>query len=241
MIRHALLLTQGLWTAHRAVRLPAAAGEGAGVVGSGKALRLLGFGDSIIAGVGVTRTDQALTARLAEHLARLQGRCVHWEARGRSGARSRDLLRSLERFPDAAPSPDLVLVSNGINDATAPCSEAHAQAALQGVLRELRRRFPGALICQLGVPPLGEFPALPQPLRTVLGRRAGRLDAGLARWIASRPRVEHLPFERSPDPAHFARDGYHPGPIGVDAWAQALAPRIHEALRVRQDEDDRDE
>ena len=63
-----LLLTQGLWAKWRTPRLPPAEGPTEGSFGNGPRLCLLAIGDSIIAGVGVESTWQAMPARLAERI-----------------------------------------------------------------------------------------------------------------------------------------------------------------------------
>ena len=71
---HALLPAiawQGLRLRRTALRAPAAAGPAHGTTGSGPPLVLLGLGDSIVAGVGIERTEHALPGRTAGALARL--------------------------------------------------------------------------------------------------------------------------------------------------------------------------
>ncbi len=237
MIRRAgflsLLATQGLWTSFRTPRLPPASGPVDGVEGEGPRLTLLALGDSIIAGVGVRRSLDALPATLARQLANVGGRRVHWRALGSNGARSSWVLEQLEQFKQAVPpsaTPDLLVISNGINDVTTPQSESAVLDQLLAVVHAAERRFPHALVCQLGLPPLGEFPALPQPLRQALGRRASRIDQALGRRLAGRPATVHLPLEGSPDFGQFAHDGYHPGEAGVADWAGFLAPRLLDRL-----------
>lgn len=222
----ALLASQGAWAARRTPRLPPADGPREGVAGpssDGSKWTMLAIGDSIIAGVGVDSTREALPARLAEALAE-RGQCgVHWRAHGRNGARSGWLMKACDTAGTEGPVPDLVVVSNGINDVTTLRPEAEVLARLVGAIEALERRFPGALIAQLALPPLGVFPALPRPLRTVLGRRSDRVDRALKDWIAPRPRSHWLAFEALPRAEQFARDGYHPGAAAVAEWADSLA------------------
>ena len=225
-----LLATQGLWTAVRTPRLSPATGPVSGVEGDGKGLSLLALGDSIMAGVGVRRSQDALPARLAGALSRQGDVGVTWQAQGLNGARSAWMLEQLEQGAPADRAPDLVVISNGINDVTTTRSEAAVLERLLGVLDAAERRFPTALVCQLGLPPLGWFPALPQPLRQVLGGRAARIDQALGHRLAERPATVHVPFDQPPDVRQFASDGYHPGESGVAAWAGFLAPRLLDHL-----------
>jgi lysophospholipase L1-like esterase len=226
-----LLATQGLWVSRRTPRLPPAPGPVTGVVeGDEPDLSLLALGDSIVAGVGVRRSHDALPARLARELSRCGGVGVRWRARGLNGARSTWILQQLEQSPEPVAAPDLVVISNGINDVTTTRSEADVLERLVAVVEAAERRFPTALVCQLGLPPLGWFPALPQPLRQVLGQRASRIDQALGEHLAGRPTTLHLPFDQPPDVSQFASDGYHPGEIGVAAWAELLAPPLLDRL-----------
>ncbi len=80
------------------------------------------------------------------------------------------------------------------------------------------------------MPPLGRFPALPQPLRAVLGLRARLLDRAAARLAPRLPRVAHLPITLAVTPALFCADGFHPGPAGYREWGALLAGPIAAAL-----------
>ncbi|MEE4175103.1 MAG: SGNH/GDSL hydrolase family protein [Xanthomonadales bacterium] len=222
-----LLATQGLWASRRTPRLPPARGSTGGTVGAGVPLSLLAIGDSIIEGVGVTETRDALPARLALALSRRGAGEVRWQAVGRNGARSTWVLAQLGQLEG---DPDLVVISNGINDVTTTRPEHAVLERLLAVVDAAGQRFPHALIVQLGLPPLGGFPALPQPLRRTLGRRADRIDEALGERVRHAARVLHLPFDQMPDPDQFASDGYHPDESGVAVWAESLAPRLLERL-----------
>ena len=167
---------------------------------------------------------------MAGAIAAQGGQAVHWQARGLNGARSGWLLEQLATPDGLIATPDIVVFSNGINDVTTIRSEAAVVGQLQAVITAAESRFPGALVFQLGLPPLGVFPALPQPLRQVLGRRSDRIDTALDAWLAQRPRAHFLPFESLPRAEQFARDGYHPAAPAVALWAESLAPTITERL-----------
>ena len=235
MIRRAgflsLLATQGLWVSLRTPRLPPAEGPEQGTEGEGPRLSMLALGDSIVAGVGVSRSVDALPASLARQLAGQGGLRVHWRALGCNGARSAWVLEQLAPRSSTEYAPDVLVISNGINDVTTLHSEAAVLDRLLAVVQAAERRFPETLVCQLGLPPLGWFPALPQPLRQALGQRASRIDTVLGERLADRPATLHLPLEAAPDFGQFASDGYHPGEAGVEDWAGFLAPKLLEWLK----------
>ena len=236
-----LLFLQGLWVRNRTPRLDEAAGPKQGRVGKGGAgqrgadqgqtLQLLALGDSIIAGVGVATTVQALPAQLSVSLSRRLRRKVSWTSQGFNGARTRDLLTWTAESHWA--KANLVIVSNGLNDITSLMQMSRWQEEVVALFIRLRKAAPRALIAQLGIPPLGHFPALPQPLRSIMGQRARAFDAALEEQLKPLPGVVHLPFREAPDPDLFAADGYHPGPEAVRIWAQSLAELIVEALIER--------
>jgi lysophospholipase L1-like esterase len=213
-------LAQGLHLALTAPRLPEAAGPREGRIGAGR-LRLLIVGDSSAAGVGVPTQDQALAGRLAHDLADLE---PAWRLIARTGRTTSATLAHLRAHP---PGPaDHAIVALGVNDLTrgVPLARWLAdQAALVALLTDAGARR----VWLSGVPPMGAFPALPRPLRDVLGARATRFDAALADLVARLPAARHLAF--APDLMHpdlMAADGFHPGAPAYALWAAQLARSI---------------
>lgn len=228
-----VLLIQGSWVRARTQRLPEADGPREGRCGTGPLLRMTALGDSIIAGVGVPSTAQALPARLAEALAARLGRDVWWDSKGRNGARTRDLLAWEQAMHPTETT--LLVISNGLNDITSLMARPPWLEEKARLYQRLREMAPDALIAQLGIPPLGLFPALPNPTRWILGRRAQSFDRALESLIERLEGVIYLPFRLSPAPGLFAADGYHPGPQAVEIWASSLAEPIARALTARLD------
>lgn len=74
------------------------------------------------------------------------------------------------------------------------------------------------------------FPALPQPLRWVLGRDARRHDDALAAWAATRNDVSHVPIPLALGIDSMASDGLHPGEPVYRDCGRALA--LHAARVV---------
>ena len=217
-----LLLAQGLAVRRRALVLPEAAGPRDGEAGAGPPLRLLIVGDSSAAGVGAAHQDEALAGRLVARLAAHHQ--VSWRLIARTGATTASTLARLGETPGAPY--DLAVLALGVNDLThaVPLGRWRAQqAALRARLAE---RFGVRRIYASGLPPMGAFPALPQPLRWVMGQSARRYDAALARDLAGLPGARHLAFALALTPGLMAADGFHPGPAGYALWAEALAEAI---------------
>lgn len=214
-------LAQGAWVALRTPRLPEAAGPRAGRLGAGH-LRLMVLGDSSAAGVGAATQDAALAGRLAAELADLQ---PDWVLHARTGATTATTLASLARLP-VAPV-DAAVVALGVNDLTRGVPLARWLDQQRSLVAMLTDRFGARRIYLSGVPPMGAFPALPRPLRTVLGARAARFDAALAALAPALPGATHLPFDAAVlAPAMMASDGFHPGPQVYALWARAVADAI---------------
>jgi lysophospholipase L1-like esterase len=153
---------------------------------------------------------------------------VDWRLEARAGATAAGTRLHLAKLD---PEPfDVAVTSLGLNDVTGGRAPAEVLADLVAVVTLLQTRFTVRHVVVSGLPPIGEFPALPQPLRGLLGRRARTLDESLAAWAARAPGVEHLPLDFARDqaaiPSALAADGFHPGPALYAVWARALADRI---------------
>ncbi len=214
-----IALAQGLWVRQTVPRLPPAAGHrGMFGAGPGDALRVVGVGDSIIAGVGVAHQDRALLGHFARRLHERSGRPVRWRACGVNGADS-TMIR--ERIAPVAPAADVYVVSAGVNDAVRGVSVARFSANLAEVAVTLRRTSPQAALVFAGIPPLDRFPALPWPLGAVLGARAARLQAA-TRSTARDLGAVCFDFPADLPPGGFAPDGFHPASQACDIWAEWL-------------------
>lgn len=221
-----------LWQAQRVrrttPRLPVAGGASAGEVGAGAPLRLLVIGESTAAGVGAAHHGEALAGELAARLAAKLGQRVCWRALGENGATARRALRLLEDANDAPA--ELAVVALGVNDVLEQTSAARWRRDVTALVAALHARTDAREVILLEVPPLARFPALPRPLRDVLGRDARRLDAALARVAArldaSDRRVRHYRFAFDGAREFFAHDGFHPSARGYARWAELIADRL---------------
>ncbi|MET0556716.1 MAG: SGNH/GDSL hydrolase family protein [Vicinamibacteria bacterium] len=203
----------------------AAAGEPRGTVeAGGVALRLLVLGESTVAGCGIATQDEALGAQTARALAALCRRTVHWHAVGRIGVTARQTARDLEAPVAGVPRADVLVVALGVNDVMRQTPAAAFARDLAAVIAMARRHHGPLPVVLAGVPPVGSFPALPQPLRALLGLRAWWLDRAAVRLAAAGPRVAHAPTRIPGGLRHlFAADGFHPSAAGDAVWGAALA------------------
>lgn len=221
-----LLVLQGRRTRARTPRMPEAPGARYGVLAGmapGATLRVLGLGESPVAGVGVARQDQAITAQFACELAQQTGRPVQWRACGRNGATVRDALAQLVQEVPAEPV-DVLMVAFGVNDAVAFRPVGAWQRDMLALLEHLRERCRPQVVLVSGVPPMQEFPTLPRPLRWVMGLKAAALDRGLAALASQHAWLYHVPIvlDTRHDASLTAEDGYHPSATGCEVWARLL-------------------
>ncbi len=214
-----LLLLQGRRVRRVTPVLPEPPGERRGTRGAGRRLGLLVVGDSAAAGVGAAHQDEALLGNLLEQLAR--DHRVDWRLHARTGATTASTLGSLREAEPA--NCDIVVTSLGVNDVTTGVGRGRwrrQQAALRDLLRD---RFAARLIINSGLPPMHGFPALPQPLRWYLGRRASALDRELEADVSGEPGAAYLSLRFSDEVRQMASDGFHPGPAIYAEWAARAA------------------
>ena len=216
-----LLVAQALATRRRAPELPEAAGPRRGVLGDGAALRLLIVGDSSAAGVGVRTQHEALAGHLTRTLCAAAQRRVHWQLVARSGITSAQALEFVQHERPAAA--DMAVAVLGVNDVIDQVPSHRAVAQRAALADWLLANTGVRHVVFAPLPPMQQFPLLPQPLRWIAGRDARRHDAAMARWAATRADVSHVPITLDLGAQNMADDGFHPGELVYRACGEALA------------------
>jgi lysophospholipase L1-like esterase len=223
-----VLLLQGRQVRNNTPRLEPGIGATTGFIERrDPALRVLVLGDSVIAGVGVEEQREGLAAQIARALAERSGRSVAWHGIGRSGATTAEvhyqLLPTLTNLRYEA-----VIIATGVNDVTRLYTPLRYKRDLQAMIHDLWRWLdhrPTVIVSAL--PPVLDFPALPQPLRGILGRRTALMDDA-ARDLAERTigvSYQPIPFPMG-DESYFSSDGYHPSAKACATWARYIAGGI---------------
>lgn len=199
-----------------------------GPVGSGARppLHIVWIGDSTVAGVGADTREGTLPHQVA---ARLHGP-VHVSVLARSGARVSDVLtEQLPRLHALDRRPDLVMVSVGANDVARLTPGPRFSAGYE----EMLRRLHGIPVTVLSIPDMGSALLLAEPLRSIAGLRARRLDRRIRTVVARTDHVDYIDIATRPAgvprravSAFLAADRYHPNAAGYGVWATLIAAQL---------------
>lgn len=222
-----LSAVQGLWLQRSATRLPEATGARTGLCGHGEQLSLLAMGDSIIAGVGTGSMEHSLPVQFAHALASVRQCSVQWRVMGANGADISDLRQSIGLLSHQQ-HVDVILISIGVNDVTGLSSTRHWRLQVNLLVSDLVDKWPQARVIFVGLPPMGQFPLPPQPLRFTLGQRAATLDTIAAGIISRQARMLHVPTNINPLQQEFCEDGFHPSAESCANWSLVLAQRFED-------------
>lgn len=223
-----VLLGQALYLRMTVLNLPEPPGARSGVVGDGEPLRLLVIGDSSAAGVGVDTQDQALCGQLSQLLS--EDVAVHFDLVAETGAKTGQTLGWLSGLPKQ--QYDFVVTALGVNDVTKGVSLRTWLRQQNQLIDHLSTQFGAKRIYVSGLPPMAQFPLLPQPLRWILGRQADRFDRNLEALTKQRSDCEMIRIDLGLDKSNMAADGFHPGPTVYAAWAKEIADRIKADLHL---------
>ncbi len=223
-----ILIGQGLYLRRRALAMPEPEGPREGVTGRGADLRVLIVGDSSAAGVGVDIQDQGFSGQLVRHLGAVYR--VHWRLMAKTGATTASTLLTLHLEQPGAY--DIAVTSLGVNDVTHAVSLRRwlrDQAALHTLLGQkfgVTRSYISAL------PPVGQFPLLPQPLRWAVGSQVERFKRHLSNLAQVQPGLDYVPIPIAFHPDMLARDGFHPSAALYAAWSGIMAEHILQSFVV---------
>ncbi len=223
------LFLQGKRVKQNTPRLPEAAGPRAGVSGSGENLSLLIFGDSAAAGVGVEHQQQALSGTLVGELSRHYQ--VNWQLLAKSGYNTQRAINMLQRSLSATPSLrfDAVVVSLGVNDVLSPLSAKRWIEQQRALIDLLVTKANCQTLILTRVPPMGDFPVLPQPLRWFLGKRSNEFNRYLENVAVKEQGFTLLDFGHQLDASAMATDGFHPGELIYQDWGKSAAALLIKA------------
>ncbi len=186
-----------------------------GVAAAGE-LRIVAFGDSLTAGLGLKARD-AFPAVLERHL-RAQGLAVRIKNAGVTGDTS---AGGRARLDWAVEGPvDLVILELGANDGLRAIPPKVMKHNLDWILARLRHRGIPVLLAGMRAPPN-------------LGRRYGKAYAQVFQDLALKHRVPLYEFFLAgvaARPEFNQPDGLHPNAKGVRQIVERIAPDVIKAL-----------
>lgn len=217
-----VLLGQAIYLRMNIPSLPEPAGARSGTTGQGPEVRLLILGDSSAAGVGVLLQSDALLGQLTQRLA--VNTTVKFDLIAKTGAKTSAVLGWLDTLPDT--QYDYVVTALGVNDVTKGVSLRRWLQQQNTLFDRLAAKYGVRRIIVSGLPPVGQFPVLPHPLRWVLGRQAARFDRNLHQLVESRPDCVAVRIDLGLDETNMSEDGFHPDATVYSAWADEVSVLI---------------
>jgi lysophospholipase L1-like esterase len=239
-----IIIIQAMWVRKKTLRLPEPSGarelksEPLDHKPEGKQIpfNVLVIGDSAAAGVGVSTQSDALTGKLYQALSQSLGEsfAVSVTLHARTGLASSDIIALLKH--EQSLRYQVIVVSIGVNDVTRFITLTKWRNNLRQIHHILLQKFlceqsQQALIIYSAVPPMHAFPAIPQPLRFMLGQRASLLNRVLASTIGILPysRLLQLNIVNVKGEATaelMAEDGFHPSSVGYALWADQIVTLV---------------
>ena len=227
-----LLWYQGMRLKRKVPRLPLPGDSPFGICkGKDKEFKILGLGESPMAGVGIAKHSLTLTGLTAVKLNKLLGCSVKWEILAESGLSLKNLNKLIGE--QLGKNSNLVLVSMGGNDVFQLTPPWVWKNNINTCVKLLFEKENKPLILFSPVPPVGRFPAIPNPLRITFSFWGLLLQASLAQTINSMDNA-YLLDERFPEgKEYYLEDGIHPSPLAYDPWSEKLAIMTLELLSYK--------
>ena len=199
--------------------------------GKEKEFNILGLGESPMAGVGIAKHAFTLTGLTADRLNKILGCSVNWKIVAEIGISLKNLNKLIRE--QSYENADLVLVSMGGNDVFELTPPWVWKNNINTCVKLLFQNYKKPLILFSPVPPVGRFPAIPNPLRSTFSFWGLLLQASLAQTINSMDNA-YLLDERFPDgKEYYLEDGIHPSPLAYDPWSEKLAIMTVDLLNLK--------
>jgi len=217
-----VLLLQGWWVRKKTPILPEPVEQKVGRQGQGRPLSLLLLGDSSAAGVGAPTAAQSLLGQLLLRLS--QQHQVSYQMLAATGNTTADVLAEIPEL--AAQHFDVVVTALGVNDVTSQVSLSRWRRQQLDLMALIEQQFNPDLTIMSGLPPVREFPALVWPLSAYLGACADAKNDLLKGLLAAHDKIHFLSLRDYPEQAKAATDGFHPGPVVYQQWAQDIVTVI---------------
>lgn len=239
-----ILYWQGKQIQKKVPRLPEAQGtEGKTKGQNSNILKVLGLGESTMAGVGVATHKEGFMGNFADALTALTEREIHWKVIAKSGIKAAGVTQRL--LPKIkGEQPDIILICLGGNNAFALHSPQKWEDDCLELIAALQNHFGKETpIIFSNMPPIRFFPAFTPLIKQIVGRLVESYSYQLAGRIRKLPNVyfnnEIVRFntwrERYQTNATLEElfsDGVHPSPLTYQLWGQDMAGFVwHKILK----------
>lgn len=237
-----ILYWQGKQIQKKVPRLPEAQqpeGKAKGL--NDKTFRVLGLGESTMAGVGVATHQEGFMGSFARGLSQKTGRDISWKVIAKSGIKAAGVSERL--LPKITTTEvDMVLICLGGNDAFALRSPQQWEKDCLALIKALRHQLGKDIpIVFSNMPPIRYFPAFTKIIQTVVGGLVESLGQQLTQSIAPLEKVyfnneivhfdswrKRYQIEASLE-ALFS-DGVHPSALTYQLWGEDMANFVAQQL-----------
>ena len=210
-------------------RLAEPEGERIGQKGVGKSLALLILGDSAAAGVGVNVQDDALLGAILKELS--SEFSIQFYLHAMTGFTTDQVIQSIQTLETQ--HFDVIITSVGVNDITKFTSPQAWIAKQKQLYQILKHKFSPQLTIASGVPPMDQFPALPNPLAWLFGQYAKAMNLELGQFVAQQKQMEWIEYDLKKFLAlnlAMAKDGFHPSKEIYQYWGKQVAEKIRQSF-----------
>ena len=210
-------------------RLAEPEGERIGQKGVGKSLSLLILGDSAAAGVGVNVQDDALLGSILKELS--SEFSIQFYLHATTGFTTDQVIQSIQTLETQ--HFDVIITSVGVNDITKFTSPQAWIAKHKQLYQRLKHKFSPQLTIASGVPPMDQFPALPNPLAWLFGQYAKAMNLELGQFVAQQKQMEWIEYDLKKFLTlnlAMAKDGFHPSKEIYQYWGKQVAEKIRQSF-----------
>ncbi|MDN5443640.1 MAG: SGNH/GDSL hydrolase family protein, partial [Acinetobacter sp.] len=190
-------------------------------------LSLLILGDSAAAGVGVNVQDDALLGSILKELS--SEFSIQFYLHATTGFTTDQVIQSIQTLETQ--HFDVIITSVGVNDITKFTSPQAWIAKQKQLYDILKHKFSPQLTIASGVPPMDQFPALPNPLAWLFGQYAKAMNLELGQFVAQQKQMEWIEYDLKKFLAlnlAMAKDGFHPSKEIYQYWGKQVAEKIRQ-------------
>ena len=187
------------------------------------------WGDSAAAGVGVNVQDDALLGSILKELS--SEFSIQFYLHATTGFTTDQVIQSIQTLETQ--HFDVIITSVGVNDITKFTSPQAWIAKQKQLYHILKHKFSPQLTIASGVPPMDQFPALPNPLAWLFGQYAKAMNLELGQFVAQQNQMEWIEYDLKKFLAlnlAMAKDGFHPSKEIYQFWGKQVAEKIRQSF-----------